>query len=124
MQSWNETREAMMKLREASIAPGKLSAAHKAVISAALFAALRCEPCIKAYLAMAYMLEAEMDDVLEVFNLVTNAQGCVGDVWSARAVEMYKDLVDGTVKPSDILDEMCDVLNPERMVQLMEALQK
>ncbi|MEH6467519.1 MAG: carboxymuconolactone decarboxylase family protein [Porticoccus sp.] len=119
----SDVRQKIMELREESLKGGRVSSPEKAVISAAIFTALRCEPCYKAYLTIAHELGADLDYVVEVFSLVMNAQGCVGDVWGARAIEFFKHLQSGKIKAESVLDSMCDILNPERMANLIASIQ-
>jgi len=124
LKTYSDVRDLVMKLRERSLVDGVVSSAQKAIISAAIFSSMRCEPCVKAYVTIGHMLGADTDYVLEVFSLVANAQGCAGDVWAARAVEFFRSLQSGATKPEEILKEMCDVINPQRMVDLIEGLKK
>lgn len=117
-----EIREEIMQIREMSHAGGAITAAHKALISAAIFTTLRCDPCGKAYIAIAHQLGTTLEEVLEVFSLVINAQGCVGDFAAARAVEFYKKMESGEITMEQVLEDLCDTVNPDRVLALVGAI--
>ncbi len=93
----NRCAEHMMSLREWALREGKIDSATKAVVMATIYTALRCRDCVEGYLVIAHQLGASRDQVREMMNLATMAQGCTGEVWAAQACTFYEDLEQGAI---------------------------
>ena len=103
----NRCAENMMNLREWALADGQIDSATKAVVMAAIYSAVRCRDCVEGYLVIANEFGATRDQVREMMNLITMAQGCTGEVWAAKACTFYDDLLEGKINKGDEAFSWC-----------------
>lgn len=94
------TAAAIQKMRqEAIFADGKVPAKYKA-LSAALWAvSARCEPCIKFYVSQAVTHGATEEEVGEFLAVGSTMGGCVGEMWSLKAFQAYREASTGQEEP-------------------------
>ena len=86
----------IMRAREASYADGKVPGKYKLLTALAISIAIRCEPCIRAYVKMAVERGASKEEMIEFLNVAITMQGCPGEEWAIRAYAAYKEIVAGT----------------------------
>jgi len=103
----NRCAENMMSLREWALGDGEIDSTTKAITMAAIYAAVRCRDCVQGYLVIAHQFGATKNQVREMMNLITMAQGCTGEVWAAQACTFFDDLVEGKVDPNDACYNWC-----------------
>lgn len=61
----------------------------------AISIAIRCEPCIRAYVQMAVEKGITQDELIEFLEVAMTMQGCPGEEWALKAWAAYKERVGG-----------------------------
>lgn len=85
----------IMRSREAAYADGKVAGKYKLLTALAISVAIRCEPCIKAYVEMARDAGVTQDELIEFLNVAMTMQGCPGEEWAIKAYAVWKELASG-----------------------------
>ncbi|MBI3606910.1 MAG: carboxymuconolactone decarboxylase family protein [Nitrospirae bacterium] len=85
----------IMRAREATYADGNVGGKYKLLTAMAISIAIRCEPCIKAYVKMALDRGATQEEFVEFLNVAMTMQGCPGEEWALKAYAYYKELTVG-----------------------------
>jgi AhpD family alkylhydroperoxidase len=57
----------------------------------AISIAIRCEPCIRAYVEMAYEKGVTQEELIEFLEVAMTMQGCPGEEWALKAWAAYKE---------------------------------
>lgn len=86
----------IMRAREATYADGKVAGKYKLLTALAISVAIRCEPCIKAYVEMAKEAGVTQDELIEFLNVAMTMQGCPGEEWAIKAYGAWKEITNGT----------------------------
>lgn len=95
----------IMRARKASYEDGKVAGKYKLLTAMAISVAIRCEPCIKAYVKMALDRGATQEELIEFLNVSITMQGCPGEEWALKAFAFYKEFAFGQGRP--ITDSCC-----------------
>jgi AhpD family alkylhydroperoxidase len=85
----------IMRARQAAYENGKVPAKFKLLTAMAISVAIRCEPCIRAYVKMAVDQGVTQDELIEFLNVAMSMQGCPGEEWALKAYGCYKELISG-----------------------------
>ncbi|MFQ5780338.1 MAG: carboxymuconolactone decarboxylase family protein [Nitrospiria bacterium] len=85
----------IMRAREASYGEGKVAGRYKLLTAMAISIAIRCEPCIRAYVKMALDRGATQEEFIEFLNVAMTMQGCPGEEWAIKAYAFYKEFISG-----------------------------
>jgi AhpD family alkylhydroperoxidase len=85
----------IVRMRQAAYADGKIPGKYKLLTAAAISVAIRCEPCIRAYVEWAGKSGATKEELVEFLNVAMAMQGCPGEEWALKALAAYEELVDG-----------------------------
>lgn len=85
----------IMRAREASYEDGKAPGKYKLLTALAISIAIRCEPCIRAYVKMAVERGATQEELIEFLNVAMTMQGCPGEEWAIKAYAAYKEITGG-----------------------------
>ncbi len=85
----------IMRARQATYENGSVPAKFKLLTAMAISVAIRCEPCIRAYVRMAVDQSVTQDELIEFLNVAMTMQGCPGEEWALKAYAVYKDCLDG-----------------------------
>jgi AhpD family alkylhydroperoxidase len=80
----------IMRAREAAYADGKVAGKYKLLTALAISVAIRCEPCIKAYVRMAKEAGITQEELIEFLNVAMTMQGCPGEEWAIKAYGAWK----------------------------------
>ncbi|NKE70235.1 carboxymuconolactone decarboxylase family protein [Candidatus Manganitrophus noduliformans] len=96
----------IMRAREASYEDGKAPGKYKLLTALAISIAIRCEPCIRAYVKMAVERGTTQEELIEFLNVAMTMQGCPGEEWSIKAYAAYKEIAGGKA-PSDNETSCC-----------------
>jgi len=94
----------IMRARQAAYENGKVPAKFKLLTAMAISVAIRCEPCIRAYVKMAVDQGVTQDELIEFLNVAMSMQGCPGEEWALKAYGCYKELLSG---PTQKINESC-----------------
>ena len=91
----------IMRAREASYEDGNAPGKYKLLTAMAISIAIRCEPCIRAYVKMAVDRGVRQEELIEFLNVAITMQGCPGEEWAIKAYAAYKEMVDGLTVATD-----------------------
>ena len=94
-----------MRARDAAYQDGQVAGRYKLLTALAISIAIRCEPCIRAYVRMAVERGASQEELIEFLNVAMTMQGCPGEEWAIRAYAAYKEIIGGT--PASTNDASC-----------------
>ncbi|SPP66314.1 carboxymuconolactone decarboxylase family protein [Nitrospira lenta] len=61
----------------------------------AISMAIRCKPCIRAYVRMAYDKGVSQEELIEFLEVAMTMQGCPGEEWALKAYRGYKECLMG-----------------------------
>lgn len=90
----------LLRMRQEAYRDGTVSAKYKLLTAMAISIAIRCEPCIRAYVRMAYEKGITQDELIEFLEVAMTMQGCPGEEWALKAYQVYKEQMVGTA-PSE-----------------------
>ena len=82
-------------MRQEAYRDGAVPAKYKLLAAMTVSIALRCEPCIRSYVKMAYNTGISQEELIEFLEVAMTMQGCPGEEWGLKAYEAYKELVTG-----------------------------
>lgn len=85
----------LVRMRQKAYRDGAIAAKHKLLTAMAISIAIRCEPCIRAYVRMAYDKGISHDELVEFLEVAMTMQGCPGEEWALKAYAAYKECVRG-----------------------------
>lgn len=85
----------ILRARQAAYEDGAVASKYKLLTALAISVAIRCEPCIRAYVKMALDQGATQQELIEFLNVAMTMQGCPGEEWALKAYALYKELVSG-----------------------------
>ena len=97
----------IMRAREATYANGEVESKYKLLAAIAISIAIRCEPCIRAYVKMAIDQGANKEEFVEFLNVAMTMQGCPGEEWALKAYGFYKELISG--EAHEVTDSCCPI---------------
>ena len=85
----------LLRMRQEAYRDGVVPAKYKLLTAMAISIAIRCEPCIRAYVKMACDKGITQEELIEFLEVAMTMQGCPGEEWALKAYAAYKDCVDG-----------------------------
>ncbi len=88
----------IMRSREAAYADGKVAGKYKLLTAIAISVAIRCEPCIRAYVKMAKEAGVTQEELIEFLNVAMTMQGCPGEEWAIKAYRAWKEILSETAR--------------------------
>jgi len=88
-------------MREAAYRDGTVPAKYKVLAALAISVAIRCEPCIRAYVKVAYDKGITQEELIEFLEVAMTMQGCPGEEWALKAYAVYKGCACGE-EPRDV----------------------
>jgi AhpD family alkylhydroperoxidase len=80
-------------MRQAAYRDGAVPAKHKLLTAMAISIAIRCEPCIRAYVRMAHEKGSTQEELIEFLEVAMTMQGCPGEEWALKAYAAYKESI-------------------------------
>lgn len=96
----------LLRMRQEAYRDGMVPAKYKLLTAMAISIAIRCEPCIRAYVQMAVEQGISQDELIEFLEVAMTMQGCPGEEWAIKAYTAYKEITaDGS---SQGLSGCCD----------------
>ena len=81
----------LLRMRQEAYRDGTIPAKHKLLTAMAISIAIRCEPCIRAYVQMAIAKGVSQDELIEFLEVAMTMQGCPGEEWALKAYAAYKE---------------------------------
>lgn len=91
----------ILRAREASYEDGAVAGKYKLLTALAISIAIRCEPCIRAYVRLVVERGVTKEELIEFLNVAMTMQGCPGEEWAIKAYGVYKELTDGSAHTTD-----------------------
>ncbi len=85
----------LLRMRQEAYRDGTVAAKYKLLTAMAISIAIRCEPCIRAYVKMACNKGVTQEELIEFLEVAMTMQGCPGEEWALKAYAAYKDCIDG-----------------------------
>jgi AhpD family alkylhydroperoxidase len=86
----------LLRMRQEAYRDGVVPAKYKLLTAMAISIAIRCEPCIRAYVQMACDKGITQEELIEFLEVAMTMQGCPGEEWALKAYKAYKEHVSGT----------------------------
>ncbi|MBK9307785.1 MAG: carboxymuconolactone decarboxylase family protein [Nitrospira sp.] len=85
----------LLRMRQQAYRDGAVAAKYKLLTAMAISIAIRCEPCIRAYVRMARHQGISREELVEFLEVAMTMQGCPGEEWALKAYAAYKVCIDG-----------------------------
>ncbi len=85
----------LVRMRQETYRDGAVPANYKLLAALAISIAIRCEPCIRAYVKMAYGKGVTQEELIEFLEVAMTMQGCPGEEWALKAYAAYKEYTSG-----------------------------
>ena len=89
----------LLRMRQEAYRDGTVAAKYKLLTAMTISIAIRCEPCIRAYVKMAHDKGASQDELIEFLEVAMTMQGCPGEEWALKAYAIYRESVDHGPSP-------------------------
>jgi alkylhydroperoxidase/carboxymuconolactone decarboxylase family protein YurZ len=89
----------LLRMRQEAYRDATVAGKYKLLTAMAISIAIRCEPCLRAYVEMVCEKGVSQQELIEFLEVAMTMQGCPGEQWALKAYRMYKECVTGT-KPS------------------------
>lgn len=90
----------LLRMREHAYGDGTVPAKYKLLTAMAISIAIRCEPCIRAYVRMAVEKGMAQEELIEFLEVAMTMQGCPGEEWALKAFGTYKEVLAGHTQES------------------------
>lgn len=81
----------LVRMRQEAYRDGAVPAKYKLLTAMAISIAIRCEPCIRAYVRMACDKGVTQEELIEFLEVAMTMQGCPGEEWALKAYGFYKE---------------------------------
>ncbi|MEK6617156.1 MAG: carboxymuconolactone decarboxylase family protein [Nitrospirota bacterium] len=101
----------LLRMRQETFRDGEVPGKYKLLTAMAISIAIRCEPCIRAYIKLALDRGATQEEFIEFLNVAMTMQGCTGEEWALKAYGCYKELLSGQTQ--EINDSCCATTHHE-----------
>ena len=85
----------LLRMRQEAYRDGTVAAKYKLLTAMAVSVVIRCEPCIRAYVKMAYEKGITQEELIEFLEVAMTMQGCPGEEWALKAYAIYKEHASG-----------------------------
>lgn len=85
----------LLRMRQETYRDAAVVAKYKLLTAMVVSIAIRCEPCIRAYVRMAYDKGVSQEELIEFLEVAMTMQGCPGEEWALKAYRGYKECLMG-----------------------------
>lgn len=85
----------LLRMRQQAYRDGAVAGKYKILTAMAISIAIRCEPCVRAYVLMAHHQGITQEELVEFLEVAMTMQGCPGEEWALKAYTAYKDCMSG-----------------------------
>lgn len=85
----------LLRMRQEAYRDGDVDSKYKFLTAMAISIAIRCEPCIRAYVRMACEKGISQQELIEFLEVAMTMQGCPGEEWALKAYAAYKEYAAG-----------------------------
>ncbi|NJN70018.1 MAG: carboxymuconolactone decarboxylase family protein, partial [Nitrospira sp.] len=79
----------LLRMRQEAYRDAAIPAKYKLLTAMAISIAIRCEPCIRAYVKMACDKGVTQEELIEFLEVAMTMQGCPGEEWALKAYQVY-----------------------------------
>ena len=100
----------LLRMRQEAFREGTVPAKFKLLTALAISIAIRCEPCIRAYVKMAFEEGITQDELIEFLEVAMTMQGCPGEEWALKAYSSYRELISG--EKEQVTEGCCPAHSP------------
>ena len=90
----------LLRMRQEAYRDATVPAKYKLLTAMAISIAIRCEPCIQAYVRMAVEKSISQQELIEFLEVAMTMQGCPGEEWALKAYAVYKECLDHGPNPN------------------------
>lgn len=97
----------LVRMRQEAYRDGAVAAKYKLLTAMAISIAIRCEPCIRAYVKMAYEKGVSQEEFIEFLEVSMTMQGCPGEEWALKAFAAYQECLRGDLSAPEAPAESC-----------------
>lgn len=81
----------LVRMRQQVYADGAVPAKYKLLTALTISVAIRCEPCIRAYVKLAREKGISQKELVECLEVAMTMQGCPGEEWALKAYAAYRE---------------------------------
>jgi AhpD family alkylhydroperoxidase len=92
----------LLRMRQEAYRDGAVFAKYKLLTAMAISIAIRCEPCIRAYVKMAVEKGIAQEELIEFLEVAMTMQGCPGEEWAIKAYAAYKEGTSGEKPATEV----------------------
>ena len=85
----------LLRMRQETYRDAAVAAKYKLLAAMVVSIAIRCEPCIRAYVRMAYDKGVSQQELIEFLEVGMTMQGCPGEEWALKAFAAFRECVSG-----------------------------
>ncbi|SPP66326.1 carboxymuconolactone decarboxylase family protein [Nitrospira lenta] len=85
----------LLRMRQVTYRDAAVAAKYKLLTAMVVSIAIRCEPCIRAYVRMVYDKGVSQEELIEFLEVAMTMQGCPGEEWALKAFAAFKECVSG-----------------------------
>jgi AhpD family alkylhydroperoxidase len=86
-----EVTGGLVRMRQKAYADGAVPGKYKVLTALALSVALRCEPCVRAYVQkLRDEYAVSLQELVELLEVAMTMQGCPGEEWALKALSLWK----------------------------------
>ena len=96
----------LLHMRQEAYRDATVAAKYKLLTAMAISIAIRCEPCIRAYVRMAVDKGITQEELIEFLEVAMTMQGCPGEERALKAFSVYKECLDS--RPASSASGCCD----------------
>lgn len=90
-------------MRQETFRDAVVPAKYKILAALAIVIVTKCEPCIRAYVKMAYEAGVSEEEFVEFLNVAITESGCPGEHWAMKELEVFQTLQEG----GQVEEEVC-----------------
>jgi AhpD family alkylhydroperoxidase len=90
----------LLRMRQETYRDAAVAAKYKLLTAMVVSIAIRCEPCIRGYVRMAFDKGVSQEELIEFLEVAMTMQGCPGEEWALKAYAAFKECVSGQ-QPTD-----------------------
>ena len=80
----------LLRMRQEAFTDKSVPAKYKQLTAMAISIAIRCEPCINAYVHKACDQGVTQEEFIEFLEVAMTMQGCPGEEWALKAYAAFK----------------------------------
>ena len=93
----------LVRMREESFADRHVPGKYKILAAVVAVIISKCEPCLRAYIKMAWQAGVSEAELIEFLNVAMTEGGCPAEQWALKALAVFRKLQSG----EDIEEDIC-----------------